>query len=193
MDELAKLLPSFDFSERHERLVSAPQARVYTAARELRVEQVPLLRFLMAVRWLPAIVTGSRRLLSPGTTAVDEAQLKLGFKLAWEEEGRGYAFVGIGRYWRLDSGIRSISDAEEFLSFSEGGFAKVAVGVVVEAEGSGASRVVTETRILATDAAARRRFGAYWRIIRPGSAAIRRALLRAIATAAERDPGAACA
>jgi hypothetical protein len=196
VDALAKLLPDFDFSERHERVVFAPQARTYEAARDLRVGQVPLLRLLMAVRWLPGIVTGRRRPLSPDAGALQDA-LDLGFVVAWDEPGRGYAFVGIGRYWRLNSGIRPISGVEEFLSFTEPGFAKAALVVIVEPEGSNRTRVITETRIHATDAAARRRFRVYWLVIRAGSAAIRRALLRAIATAAEaeggrsRDPGTA--
>ncbi|OLE38446.1 MAG: hypothetical protein AUG48_01725 [Actinobacteria bacterium 13_1_20CM_3_68_9] len=184
VDALEKLLPDFDFSERHERVVFAPHARVYEAARNLRVRQVPLLRLLMAIRWLPGMVTGRRRLLSPQAMALDEA-VNLGFTLAWEEPDRGYAFVGVGRYWVPNSGIRPIAGVEDFLSFSEAGYAKVALAVVAEPEGSNRTRVITETRIRATDAAARRRFGAYWLIIRPGSAAIRRALLRAIAMAAE--------
>jgi hypothetical protein len=40
--------------------------------------------------------------------------------------------------------------------------------------------VSTETRVFATSPAARRRFAAYWRVIYPGSAIIRRSWLRAI-------------
>jgi hypothetical protein len=47
-------------------------------------------------------------------------------------------------------------------------------------DGKGGSLVSTETRIHASDAAARRRFAAYWRVIYPGSALIRRMWLRAI-------------
>jgi hypothetical protein len=40
--------------------------------------------------------------------------------------------------------------------------------------------LVTETRVHATDAAAKRRFAVYWRIIHPGSDIIRRGWLDAI-------------
>jgi hypothetical protein len=43
----------------------------------------------------------------------------------------------------------------------------------------------TETRVLATDAAARRRFRRYWLAIRPFSGLIRRVWLRAIKRRAE--------
>jgi hypothetical protein len=41
------------------------------------------------------------------------------------------------------------------------------------------SELRTETRVLVTDAASRRRFGRYWRLIRPGSALVRRNWLAA--------------
>jgi hypothetical protein len=59
----------------------------------------------------------------------------------------------------------------------------------VEDEGAGWSRVTTETRILATDASARRAFGIYWRVIYPGSAIIRSMWLREIKRRAERGSG----
>ncbi|MBV8202739.1 MAG: hypothetical protein JOZ15_19150, partial [Acidobacteria bacterium] len=49
----------------------------------------------------------------------------------------------------------------------------------------GACVVTTETRVNATDAATRRRFAAYWRVIYPGSSLIRSMWLRAIRRRAE--------
>ena len=43
----------------------------------------------------------------------------------------------------------------------------------------------TETRVVATDARTRRAFAAYWFLIRPGSGAIRRELLRVVARRSE--------
>jgi hypothetical protein len=50
---------------------------------------------------------------------------------------------------------------------------------------TGWSLLSTETRVFATDAATRRRFAAYWRVIYPGSALIRIEWLRAIRRRAE--------
>jgi len=55
-------------------------------------------------------------------------------------------------------------------------------------EGGGVSRLVTQTRVAASDARAERRFAAYWRVIYPGSAFIRRMWLRAIKARAELTP-----
>ncbi len=51
---------------------------------------------------------------------------------------------------------------------------------------AGGTRLSTETRINCTDAASRRRFRLYWRIVGPFSGLIRIALLRAVARAATR-------
>ena len=48
------------------------------------------------------------------------------------------------------------------------------------------STLSTETRVLLTDAASRRKFRAYWTLIRPFSGLIRRVWLRAIAHRAAR-------
>lgn len=51
---------------------------------------------------------------------------------------------------------------------------------LVTPDGPGRSVVSTETRVFANSPSARRRFAAYWRVIYPGSAIIRRMWLRAI-------------
>jgi hypothetical protein len=56
-------------------------------------------------------------------------------------------------------------------------------------EQDGGTRLETETRVLATDANSYEGFARYWRVIGPGSAAIRRVWLRAIARRAERTLG----
>ncbi|MFN2400291.1 MAG: hypothetical protein ABR543_16885, partial [Gemmatimonadaceae bacterium] len=60
------------------------------------------------------------------------------------------------------------------------GFALAAMNFAVQPDGAGGSFVSTETRVFANSSDARRRFAAYWRVIYPGSAIIRRMWLRAI-------------
>ncbi|MGI9120895.1 MAG: hypothetical protein ACR2G7_12375 [Acidimicrobiales bacterium] len=55
---------------------------------------------------------------------------------------------------------------------------------VLRADGDG-TRLTTETRVKATDATTRRRFGRYWLVIRAGSGLIRRELLGAVSRQAE--------
>ncbi|MGH9675014.1 MAG: hypothetical protein ACRD44_17720, partial [Bryobacteraceae bacterium] len=66
---------------------------------------------------------------------------------------------------------------EGFKALHAPGFALAAMNFRVEDTGL----VTTETRVFATDDAARRRFAVYWRLIYPWSALLRRTWLRAIA------------
>ena len=92
---------------------------------------------------------------------------------------------GVGRFWRpRGAGLVRLADPQQFVHFADSGFAKAAVNFHTAADQRG-TLLTTETRILATDERARRMFGRYWRIIRPGSALIRRDILAATAARAE--------
>lgn len=73
-----------------------------------------------------------------------------------------------------------------YQTLSAPGFVKAMINFRIDAGARDACIVVTETRVFATGAAARRRFAAYWRVIYPGSALIRVMWLRAIRRRAER-------
>ncbi|MGH7548130.1 MAG: hypothetical protein ACREMM_08140 [Gemmatimonadales bacterium] len=60
---------------------------------------------------------------------------------------------------------------------------------LIEPTGSAGCVMTTETRVHATGARTRWRFGAYWFVIHPGSALIRRMWLRAIRRRAEAAQG----
>jgi hypothetical protein len=81
--------------------------------------------------------------------------------------------------------VRHVS-AVEFAALREPGYARAVFNMHAEPAPSGGTLLTTETRIQATDDEARRSFRRYWRVIYPGSAAIRRAWLRAIRRRAER-------
>jgi hypothetical protein len=81
----------------------------------------------------------------------------------------------IGTPWRIRGGLRPVRDLAAFAAFTEPGTVKVATSVFAED-----GLVATETRVLASDADARRRFRAYWLVVRPWSGAVRREWLRAI-------------
>ena len=113
-----------------------------------------------------------------------EQMLESGFVSLVEEEDEivlGYA----GQPWKLAGGSQpGVSSAEEWERFSAPSYVKAAMSFRAE-EAEGGALLTTETRVLATDEASRRRFGRYWRVIRPGSGVIRRSWLRAAAHRAE--------
>jgi hypothetical protein len=160
-------LPVYHHRERHSLHVDATPEAALAAARETRLEDVPLVSMLFRVRGLRAAPRG------PIWASLQEQ----GFRLHDPE-----TLVLIGRPWSPRGRIRS---GEDFIHFSERGFAKMAMDLRALPEGDGA-RLETETRVFLTDASSRRRFGAYWLVIRPFSGLTRRLWLRAAKRRAER-------
>lgn len=161
-------MPSYDRREVHRRGTSAPPPALWVAVHELRASELTAMRLLMGVRTL------GRRVGGDDQTVLDGFK-RMGFRPVAEEPGRELVVVGIGQFWKPSGGLRRVTDEEQFLGFEEPGYAKVAFNFrILDGELS------TETRIAGTDARARRRFGLYWRLIRPGSGLIRREWLRAL-------------
>jgi hypothetical protein len=177
---LAHVFPKYDFGERHTIRVTAPPAAALAAARATTVREVPVFVALMTLRSLPLLLL-RRRPLYLGEPILNGFR-RMGFAVAAESEDE-IVIVGVGRFWRLDGGLRRTSP-EDFEGFAEPGFAKVGFNFSVAPNGRGCE-LATETRILGTDPGARRSFGRYWRVVQPGSAAIRRDWLRAIRRRAE--------
>ena len=111
--------------------------------------------------------------------------MRTGFLLLAEESDRELvigAVVAAPPGWRL----RDRPTPEAFPAFRQPNFALAAMNFRLEDAGGGETLLTTETRVFATDAAARRRFAPYWRTIYPGSALIRVMWLRAIVRRAEK-------
>jgi hypothetical protein len=179
------LLPHFEVDQIHTRRVAATPAAALAAVRAATPGEMPLVLLLYALRSAPALLTRRRRGLPRDKDRPQwEQMLESGFVSLVSEEDEivlGYA----GQPWKLAGGSRlGVSSAEEWERFSAPGYAKAVMGFRAEAA-DGGTLLTTETRVLATDQAARRRFGRYWRVIRPGSSAIRRSWLRAAARRAE--------
>ena len=183
---LDQALPRFDVNEVHSAWIAAPPERVYDAVRRLQVGEIRLLTPLMTLRLLPAALL-RRSLPDARSGPVLDAMVASGFTLIGERPPEEVAVSAVGRFWLPTAGdsIRRLADLEQFVAFAEPGYAKAATDFRVVAEGAG-SRVTTETRIAATDSAARRRFGIYWRLIGPGSGLIRVSWLNAVRRRAER-------
>jgi hypothetical protein len=86
----------------------------------------------------------------------------------------------VGTVVAAPPGTRGTLTPQVFQQALPPGFALATMNFVVTPDGPSASLVSTETRVFANNPSARRRFAAYWRLIYPGSAIIRRSWLRAI-------------
>ncbi len=183
---LDRFLPRYDFSELHSTQVAVSAERTWAALAALRPRDVPLVGHLMSLRRLPARLVG--RQIYRGAdedTPVLEGITQAGFFRLEEETGREVIVGIIGRFWSMAPTPVSLSTPGDFLAFGEPGFAKAVMNFEVLPTSANSCRVVTETRIECTDPGARRRFGAYWFFVHPGSALIRRAWLRAVRRRAE--------
>jgi hypothetical protein len=113
-----------------------------------------------------------------------EALLRSGFVLLEEQPGRELVLGLVGRFWRLDGGIVRMT-AETFGSFDAPGYARAVWNFTVAPAGEGTVQLATETRVRCTDAAARRRFLRYWRLVAPFSGLTRMEMLRVVRRDAE--------
>jgi hypothetical protein len=180
LDEFA---PVYQFNEVHRIRVRAPRNRVYRAIKEVTADEILLFRTLTWLRRLGRPGPGSI-LNAPERLPLLEVATRTSFLLLAEEPEREVV-VGTLVLAPVGMQIKAQPTPDDFKALDRPGFAKATMNFQLEDLGTGTCMVTTETRVYATDASARRRFGAYWRVIYPGSAFIRRMWLRAIKRRAE--------
>lgn len=173
---LDEFMPAWQFKEVHSVRVRSRPAPVFAAMAQIRADEIVLFRTLTWIR------RGGRRMppgiLNPGSAApLIEMATRGGFVVLAEEAPHE---IVIGTIVAAPAAPRPRVTPALFKS-PPPGFALGAVNFVVTPDGAHGSVVTTETRVFASDRRSRRRFAAYWRIIYPGSALIRRMWLRAIA------------
>ena len=156
------LLPHCDFYERHSIVVRATPERVYDAALNTNLTQ----------SWITKLLLAMRGITRPARSM---------FSVAAEERPREIVFGIEGPFWKPFCKPTH----PDFQTPVPPDVARGAWNFIVEREDASHVRVTTETRVLCGENA-RRKFAAYWFLIRPGSGLIRRMMLRAIRKEAER-------
>jgi len=172
-----ELLPEFDVVMRHAVDVAAPPSVVWDALHRADFAGAWYVRTLLVVRGLRRPARAHRLTL--------ERLVEGGFIPLGERAGREVALGLVGRFW-LPSGGRVRLTPDQFRAFAEPGNAKVVWTFSLAPVGTATTRLTTETRVACLGATSRRRFRAYWLVVRPFSGLIRRAMLRAVADAAAR-------
>ena len=180
-------MPAPDMADRHALACRAGVAAAWEAGRTLRIRDLPLMRLLFALRRLPGALFGARAKASPPEQTLLAAFVEGGFRLVAEKPGQEVVYATVGQFWKLAPTLRPVRSLAELSAFHDPGFLRAVMSLRIE-DGPGGCRIVTETRVQATDDAARRRFRPYWWLVHPGSALIRREWLRAIARRAECAP-----
>jgi hypothetical protein len=157
MKSLDAFLPAYDFSTRHAVAVAVDPLRADRALRDVTFKEVPLVRALLVARGL-----GLRRAedtvlgaMVPRATVLEDVP------------GEGVVLTLSGQFWRLRGrGLEAPATAVIDFRALPGSLA-------------------TETRVHVPDPVSRRKFGRYWRIVRPFSGLIRMVVLRAAMRRAE--------
>ncbi len=178
-------LPRYDAFERHHMEIAAPSEQIYAAVRQLDLSSSFLIRGLFLMRSLPAVFSSHKK--NQAKLGLNfESLLHSGFVLLEEKPEEEIVLGLVGKFWTANGCIENIS-ANEFRDFALPGFAKAAWNFSLHPHNNGTITLATETRVLCTDEASRKRFLRYWRFIRPFSGLIRMVALRAIKQTAEKE------
>jgi hypothetical protein len=182
---LDRTTPSYQFNEVHSIVIRATPERIYRAIKTVTADEILLFRTLIWMRQFGQPLPLAIRDAPPGTPLLDLATRTTFVTLA---DGPTEVLVATVLY-APPGGERRPDTPDKFVSLrGREGYALATMNFAITEAGAGAHIVSTETRVYATDAASRRRFAQYWRIIYPGSAVIRRMWLRAIRERAEKEP-----
>lgn len=163
--------PEARLLERHESLVAAPPERAYEAVQQVRLMDMPVVRALFTLRRIPCSKEMTLRdfFSTPPFMILEEVPAQ-------------EAVIGTAnRLWRF----RHPSTPDEFRAFTKPGTMQAVANLRVDATESG-SLISTETWVATFGPMASCLFRAYWLIVGPFSALIRREVLRTARKMAER-------
>jgi hypothetical protein len=178
---LDDLIPNPQYRMCHSRVVAAPPGLVWDELQGVTMSALPLGWALEAVRLLPARLSHRKRQPLAGRSFLDVTPIPVLFS----ERPEVVISAGLSQAWRLFGGSTPPHlEAGALRSWSQPGWIKVGMEFRLE-PARAATHLSTETRVLAVGRRARRAFAAYWCLVRPSSAAIRREVLRTVARRAE--------
>jgi len=175
-------MPVADVMERHETLVHAPANIVLNVAKDFDMQSVPLSR---AIIWLRGKILGATLLPPRRAQGLVAETIDLGWGVLAERPGRELVVGAVTQPWQADVKFTAIAP-DRFAAFAEPGLVKIVWTLEVEPLGAALTRFRTETRAVATDGTAQRKFLRYWRWAGVGMVLIRWLLLPVLRREAER-------
>ena len=182
-DLLDRFMPVYDVVERHHIQVDAPAQLTLAVAREIDLSNSPVIQAVFKGREVILRATPGAQ---PRPLGLLTQVQSLGWVVLAEVADHEVVVGAVTRPWEADVMFRSIP-AADFASFNEPNYVKIAWTLRADATGPSRSTFRTETRAVATDAAARRKFRQYWAFLSPGIFLIRHMMLRPVKTQAERQ------
>ena len=165
------LSPQARLLERHELRIAAPPEQASEVIQQVTLADMPIMRALFMMRGIPHSKEMTLRQFFSTPP----------FLILQEEPPNEVVIGSTGRSWRLTGDRKRPglpSTPEKFRTYAEEGSMRVIANVRAEAMESG-SLISTETWVETFGSRARWLFRAYWLIVGPFSALIRREFLRA--------------
>ena len=174
-------MPRYDVVERHQIGVEAPASITFAAAMDLSLDDSITIQAIFKGRELflgaaPDNVTPRRSLI--------ETTKALGWAVLADVPGREIVMGAVTQPWQPDVVFRGVP-ADQFASFDEPGYVKIVWTLRADVAGPARSIARTETRAIATDPEARRKFRSYWARFSPGIVLIREIAQRIVKRDAE--------
>ncbi len=181
-DLLDQFMPTYEVCDRHDARVATPPEVTLATARAMPLDNARIVR---------AIFRGRELILRARPDPADRPRgiVELVKSLGWgvlAETDREIVFGAATKPWQANPVFRAIAP-DEFTAFSEPDHVKIVWTLRADPAPDGGSIFRTETRALATDAEARRKFRWYWSFLSPGIILIRRAMVPALREAARRN------
>lgn len=180
---LDTFMPAPDIRERFHTTIRAPRDLVMEVATTIDLQTLPLVRAIFRLREILMRAGPTPPRQSQGILAETRA---LGWGLLAEEPGALIVCGAACQPWQANVGFTPIP-AEQFATYAVPDRVKIAWTLEAEALGPALTRFSHETRAVATDPDARRRFRRYWRWARFGIILIRLLMLPAVRREAERQ------
>jgi hypothetical protein len=182
---LNRFMPEYDVVERHSIRIAVPAEVTFAAAQEMDLNESGIVRAIIRAREL---ILGSKVASDPAPPGLVAQTRAMGWGLLAEVPGRELVMGAITQPWAANVVFRAIPPAQ-FAERREPGHVKIVWTLRADPVSEGASIFRTETRAVACDADARKRFLRYWRVFSPGIVIIRFAMLRALKRACQARRG----
>jgi hypothetical protein len=182
-ESLDRFIPKYDVYERHTIVVNARPDVTLAAARNQDIFGTPLINAIFKAReW----AMGSSPETAPRRQGLLGTTLALGWRVLEDVPGRELVVGAVTRPWQANVTFRGIAP-EQYAGFDEPDYVKIVWTLRADPiEGGDRCLFCSETRAVATDEEAARKFRRYWALASPGIALIRRIGLPTLKATAER-------
>lgn len=179
---LDHFMPRYEIAERHHIRVDAPAAITLAAAGAVDLNGSPIVRTIFKAR---EVLLGAEPDRTPRPRGLVALTTSLGWGVLAEAPGRELVMGGITQPWQANTTFRALPP-HEFVTFDDPDYVKIVWTLRADPVNAAQSIFRTETRAIATDAEARRKFRRYWSFLSPGIIVIRWMMLGPLKADAER-------